>query len=77
MNTNTKHVINADIYIRTNADTCVNHHSYLHFHTGINSAPIPMRFAMLYTNNDINIIHSSTSTATIHIFGTVCFEDRN
>ena len=37
MNTDTKQNINASIYIRTNADTSVNNHTYLHLHAGINS----------------------------------------
>ena len=49
MNTDTKQNINANIYIRTNADTSVNNRAYLHFHAGINSTPILM--GLLYTNN--------------------------
>ena len=46
MNTDTKQNIRANIYIRTNADTSVNNHIYLHFHAGINSTPTPMGFAI-------------------------------
>ena len=60
MNTDTKQNINANIHIRTNADTRVNNHAYLHFRDGINSTPILM--GLLYTNNDINI-HSNASTS--------------
>ena len=60
MHTDTKQNINASIYIRTNADTSVNNHTYLHLHAGINSTPILM--GLLYTNNDINV-HSNASTS--------------
>ena len=60
MNTDTKQNINTSIYIRTNADTSVNNHTYLHFHAGINSTPIQM--GLLYTSNDIKI-HSNASTS--------------
>ena len=46
MNTDTKQNINFNIYIRTNAATRVNNHTYLHFHDGVNSTPIPMGFAI-------------------------------
>ena len=57
---NTKQNINANIYNRTNADTSVINHTYLHFHAGINSTRILM--GLLNTNNDINI-HSNASTS--------------
>ena len=60
MNTDTKQNINANIYIRTNADTSVNNRTYLHFHAGIYSTPILM--GLLYTDNDINI-QSNASTS--------------
>ena len=60
MNTDTKQNINANIYIRTNADTSVNNRTYLHFRAGIKSTPILM--GLLYTNNDINI-HSNASAS--------------
>ena len=60
MNTDTKQNINASIYIRTNADTSVNNHTYLHLHAGISSTPILM--GLLYTNNDIHV-HSNASTS--------------
>ena len=74
MNTDTKQNINANIHVRTNTDTSVNNHTNLHFHAGIKSTRILM--GLLHTNNDINI-HSNASNATIHIFATICFEDRN
>ena len=60
MNTDTKQNINASIYTRTNADTSVNDHTYLHLHAGINSTPILL--GLLYTKNDINV-HSNASTS--------------
>ena len=66
MNTDTIQNINTSIYIRINADTSVNNHTYLHFHVGINSTP--KQTGLLYTNNDINI-HSNASTSyNTHIF---------
>ena len=38
-NTSPKHNIHANIYIRTNANTSIIDHTYLHFHTGTNSTP--------------------------------------
>ena len=46
MNTDAKQNIHANIYIRTNGVTNVNNHIYLHFHAGLNNAPIPMGFAI-------------------------------
>ena len=40
MNTDTKQNINANTYIRTNADTSANNHTYLYFHAGIKNTSI-------------------------------------
>ena len=74
MNTDTKQKINANICNRTNADTSVDNHTYLHFHAGINSTGILM---VCYILTMILIFILMHLLATIHIFATICFEDRN
>ena len=74
MNTDTKTNIDTSIYIRTNADTTVNNHTCLHFHAGI---MVLLYKWVCYILTMILIFVLVRLLATIQIFATICFEDRN
>ena len=77
MNTDTEHNINATVYIRISSDTSVNNHAYLHFCAGINSTQYSYTNGFCYILTMILILLLMHLQATIHIFATMCFEDRN